>query len=94
MSLFNPRKEKRAVTWASLWGSDTEMPSNTYSGKPVSETSALKLSTVWAAATLVADAIAGLLPEAVTFDPITGKIERVELPQWVRKPHPDRKSVV
>lgn len=75
------------LTWHSVFGEDA--PPSSYSGKSVSEKTALKLSAVWACVTLIADAVSSLPPEAVVEPPDGGPIEIVPLPQWIRRPHPE-----
>jgi HK97 family phage portal protein len=79
-----PATEDRALTWLPWWDRGMDgPPSNTFSGATVDNNSALTLSAVYAAATLIADAVASLPAEALSGD------ERVELPQWIRSPNRD-----
>lgn len=77
----------RAVTWNSMYGDDG--PAKSYSGKAVSEKTALKYGVVWACVTLIADAISSLPPEAVIEGADNGPIKAAPLPQWIRRPHPE-----
>lgn len=77
----------RAITWDSMYGEDG--PVNSYSGKAVSEKTALKYGVVWACVTLIADAVSSLPPEAVLENADGGPIKAAPLPQWIRRPHPE-----
>ncbi len=77
-----PATEDRALTWIPWWDRGLDgPPTTTFSGATVNKDTALTLSAVWAAATLIADAVASLPAEALNGD------EAVELPQWIRSPN-------
>lgn len=88
--------EERAITHFDVFGE--ELPPQSYSGKNVGEETALKFSVVWAASTLITDAVSNLNPEATTENvDKSGKIQvsPATLPAWVRKPHPEqRRSLI
>jgi HK97 family phage portal protein len=84
VGLFD-RINTRAVTWNKFYGGD-DTGRKTASGTFVSENSALKSSVVWASATLIADSLAGLTPEAYREDPSTGLRSAVPVPRWVMRP--------
>ena len=76
-----PSSEERAITWLPWWDKGQDGPgTGTHSGTQVDEKTALKFSAVYAAATLIADAVASLPAEAF----VSG--EPVELPKWIRSP--------
>lgn len=75
------------ITWDRVFGEDA--PARSYSGRAVSEKNALKYSAVWACATLIADAISSLPPEAVIEPPDAGPIQTAPLPTWIKRPHPE-----
>lgn len=77
----------RAVTWESMYGEDG--PVKSYSGKTISEQTALKYGVVWACVTLIADAISSLPPEAVREPTDGGPIQTTPLPSWIKSPHPE-----
>jgi HK97 family phage portal protein len=83
---------RRTLNWNKVFGDGTPTW-RTNSGKRVSEESALKHSVVWAAATLIADAVSMLPPESVREDPVTGRITPVALPGWIRSPHPEMRRM-
>jgi len=80
-------EELRAVLPWNVYGNDDD-GSKTNSGIHVSEDSAMKLGVVYAAITLIADGVASLPPKAFTVGP-DGNRNEVDLPQWIRKPHPE-----
>lgn len=86
MGIFAKAFERRAITWNKVYGEEREV---TKSGADISEITALKYSVVWAATTLIVDAVAGLPPVAFTEDPLTGVITKRLVPAWIRSPHPE-----
>lgn len=90
---INPPRspEQRAVMPWNVYG-DTDTGVSTNSGTRVSERSAFTYGIVYSAIGLISETIAGLPPEARKKE---GDAEDVgaevatELPQWIRKPHPD-----
>lgn len=89
MAVFS-RINRRAITWNSIFGSTPagSWGSKTYAGKNVSEATAMRHGVVWSCVTLIADAISSLAPECVSEDAETGRIKKLPVPAWVRKPHP------
>ncbi len=77
---------RRAVTWDQVFGD--ALPPASFSGKHVSEESALKYSVVWASATLIADAVSSLPPESV-IEGEDGGTKPGTLPRWISRPHPE-----
>lgn len=77
----------RAVLPWNVYGSADEGASTT-SGAHVNEQNAFKMSVVFAAITLIADGVASLPPRAFTED-VDGVRTKVDIPQWIRKPHPE-----
>lgn len=75
------------ITWDKFYG-DWDSPVKAYSGKQVNERIALRFSVVWACVTLIADGVASLQPEAFV-ESKSGTITNVDVPQWIRKPHPE-----
>lgn len=80
-------KELRAVLPWNVYGNE-DAGTKTNSGSYVNETSAFKFGVVFAAITLVADGVASLPPKAFQSQADGNRIE-VDLPQWIRKPHPE-----
>ena len=78
---------RSAITWNQVYGEDN--PVKSYSGKDVSEATALKYGVVWACVTLIADAISSLPPEAVIEPNDNGPIQSAPLPPWIKRPHPE-----
>lgn len=76
------------VTWDSMYGDWNQ--AKTLTGKRVNERVALNFSVVWACVTLIADGVSSLTPEAFIGSD-TGTITKVDVPQWIRKPHPELK---
>jgi HK97 family phage portal protein len=77
------------LTWDRIFGEDMH-PVRSFSGKDVSERTALKYGVVWACVTLIADAISSLPPEAVIEGPDNNSpIQTAPLPQWIKRPHPE-----
>lgn len=92
MGVLGKAFEKRAITWNKVYGDDRPP---THSGTDVSAISALKYSVVWAATTLILDAVSGLPPVAFTENEVTGVVTKQKVPAWVRSPHPEmRRSEV
>lgn len=79
--------EMRAVLPWDVYG-DEDSGSKTNSGNYVSETSAFKIGVVFAAISLISDGVASLPPRAFTERP-DGERVAVDVPQWIRKPHPE-----
>jgi len=79
--------EARAVLPWNVYGSDDDT-SRTNSGNLVSETSSFKMGVVFAAVTLIADGVASLPPRAYT-EAEDGTRTATQIPQWIRKPHPE-----
>lgn len=80
--------EQRAVTTFDVIG-DTDWGLKTSSGKAVSEVTAFKFGVAYAAMTLIADGISAMEPAAYDQDKSDGTLTRTDLPQWIRKPHPE-----
>lgn len=80
------QNELRALTWNRVFGEDNL--GRTYTGRALSEETALKYSVVYAATTLIVDAVSTLPPLAFV-ELEDGKLEKKDLPAWVRSPHPD-----
>lgn len=79
--------EERAVLPWNVVG-DADVGIRTLSGNSVSEDSAMKMGVVYASVTLIADGVASLAPMAYTLGQ-DGTKTKQELPQWIRKPHPE-----
>jgi HK97 family phage portal protein len=91
------------ITWTSIYGDDYGPASafgtmrdhddvafgRSYTGRRISERTALNYSAVYACVTLIADAISSLPPEAIVEPPDGGPIKIAPLPQWIKKPHPE-----
>lgn len=93
MALFRKKpkeEEQRAVTWADVWGTDTD---STLSRRTTVER-ALTCVPVFAATRLISDAIASLPLEAVR--EVDGKVTKLDTPMLFQDPtmFGDRKSVV
>lgn len=80
-------KEKRAVYPWNVYGEEST-GAKTTSGTNVSEVTALKYSVVYAAVTLIADGISSLPPVAYQ-ELEDGTRKAGNLPQWIKKPHPE-----
>lgn len=97
MSVFR-RFNRRAITWDRVFG-DGVPASRSYAGKSVNEVTAMKYSVVYSCATLIADSVSSLPPEAsrvITDDSGDKSSEKkiaVDLPLWIRKPHPSMRRV-
>lgn len=87
MTVFS-RINRRAVRWDQLADNGMLVPS-TASGKSIDEKEALKYGVVWASATLIADAVSYLTPEAFVIDPTTSQVSKSPLPRWIESPHPE-----
>jgi HK97 family phage portal protein len=79
-------EEARAILPWNVFGNE-EDGSRTNSGFNVSETSSFKMGVVYAAITLIADGVASLPPRA--FTEVDGNRIAQQVPQWIRKPHPE-----
>lgn len=80
--------EQRVVTTFDVIG-DTDWGMRTASGLSVSEQTAFKYSVAYAAMTLIADGLSSFEPQAFKMDSKDDSRELTELPQWIRKPHPE-----
>lgn len=83
---FNRRSEERStpVTWDTFFAQNIGA-FKAFSGKAVSEETALKNSVVWRSTSMIADAVASLPPRAYTEDK-DGRPVPADLPAWIRKP--------
>lgn len=80
-------EELRAVLPWNIYGDD-DAGNKTNSGVYVNETSSFKMGVVFAAVTLIADGVASLPPKAYQVG-ADGNRNEVDVPQWIRKPHPE-----
>jgi HK97 family phage portal protein len=85
--LFSPRETRAVLPW-NVFGDDETAGTTTNSGTRVTETTAFKFSVAYAAMTLIADGIASLPPLAFR-ESADGSRTPGDIPQWVRKPHPE-----
>jgi HK97 family phage portal protein len=80
-------EEMRAIMPWNVVG-DLDSVSRTTSGANINEENSFKMGVVFAAVTLIADGVASLPPMAYRMTP-EGSRESVEIPQWIRRPHPE-----
>jgi HK97 family phage portal protein len=80
-------REQRAILPWNVYG-DEDAGIRTNSGNYVNEHNAFRFGIVYAAITLIADGIASLAPMAFNLQQDGTKI-RADIPQWIRKPHPE-----
>ncbi len=80
-------EEMRAVIPWNVYG-DEDSGQKTNSGNRVNEHTAFNMGIVYAAITLIADGVAKLPPQAFTLAS-DGTKTKVDVPQWIRKPHPE-----
>jgi len=80
-------QELRAVLPWNVYGNE-DAGTKTNSGNYVNEESAFKMGVVFAAVTLIADGVASLPPKAFTMSDDGNRTEQ-QIPQWIRKPHPE-----
>lgn len=85
---FEQRDVAPARGWDSFPRTDEFGNPATNSGTTVTEETSLKYSAVWAAVGLIVDSIAPLSPKAVKEND-DGSLTKVNLPAWVRSPHPE-----
>lgn len=90
MSLFRRRREARAVTYQTVWGSGGDWPPPTDSGVRVDQSTALNTTTAWACVTLLADTVS-TLPVGAFARRGTARVEAPS-PPWLRQPHADDPS--
>lgn len=79
--------EERAILPWNIFG-DADAGAKTNSGNHINEENAFKFSIVYASITLIADGIASLAPMAFNLQ-TDGVKARADVPQWIRKPHPE-----
>lgn len=80
-------EEMRAVLPWNVSGGD-DIGGRTNSGNNVNEQGSFKMGVVFAAITLIADGVSSLPPRAYT-ENADGTRVATEVPQWIRKPHPE-----
>jgi HK97 family phage portal protein len=89
--LIRPEAEARAITYQSLFLSDSLMTSGNLAGVAMSPMTATKVSTVFAAVRLIADSIATMPVDAYRVVQDTGaRVPYRPKPEWVNQPDLDR----
>jgi len=89
--LIRPEAEARAITYQSLFLSDSLMTSGNLAGVAMSPMTATKVSTVFAAVRLIADSIATMPVDAYRVVQDTGaRVPYRPKPEWVNQPDIDR----